>query len=510
MPRSWIALGVIGCLPIVIAFGCTTSRKIAKLEAAPKTISQPIIEPMPTLVGLSLPIDQVQPVVHEAIAPESNVVSMNLPSALATVGGQHPVVGFAQWRVQEAYAQLQRAQVMWLPTIQSGFSYRRHDGNYQAVDGSIVDVDLNSFQYGLGMGANAAGAPSRPGLIAQFHLADAIFSPRIVQKTAWARGHAASATMNEQLLNAASAYFELLDAHQDARIVEESRERMAALSRITNDYAEAGEGLRADADRMQTELSLIDNRILGNRERIAVSSARLTRVLSLDGGGEIVPMDVTAIPLDMIPIESSKVDLISSGLRTRPELKEAQALVAAACEAYRREKYAPLVPSVLLGFSTGGFGGGNGNRLDNVDGRYDVDALMSWELRNLGLGEHAARRESSARVQQSRYEQLQTMDRVAFETSEAFSQVQFRREQIALSQQAIQSAQDSYDRNASRIREGQGLPIEVLQSVQALETARRAYLRAVIDYNQAQFRLQWALGWPVNAVPNRPIPENPS
>ncbi len=48
------------------------------------------------------------------------------------------------------------------------------------------------------------------------------------------------------------------------------------------------------------------------------------------------------------------MSLLSSrrGLATRPELKESQALVAAACEAYNREKYAPFVPSVLLGFST--------------------------------------------------------------------------------------------------------------------------------------------------------------
>ena len=58
-------------------------------------------------------------------------------------------------------------------------------------------------------------------------------------------------------------------------------------------------------------------------------------------------------------------------------------------------------------------------------------------------------------------------------------------------------AQQSYDRNLERIRNVQGLPIEVLQSIQALDTARREYLRAVVDYNTAQFRLHRALGWPI-------------
>jgi hypothetical protein len=44
-------------------------------------------------------------------------------------------------------------------------------------------------------------------------LADAIFQPKIAERTAWARGHAAGAALNEQLLEAAVAYTELLGAH---------------------------------------------------------------------------------------------------------------------------------------------------------------------------------------------------------------------------------------------------------------------------------------------------------
>lgn len=427
-----------------------------------------------------------------------NTLELNLPSALAMVGGQHPVVGFAQWRVREAYAQLERAQVLWLPSIRAGFGFHNHDGNYQASDGRIVDVNRNSFQYGLGNGGTGAGTTQNPGIVAQFHLADAIFQPEIAEKTAWARGHAAQAVQNEQLLRASLAYLELVDAHQDASIIDDSREQMSDLSQLTADFADAGEGLQADADRLRTELALIDNRAVAARERIALASARLAQAISIDASSQIQPLDVTAVPLELAAQPSEKSALIGTGLATRPELKESQALVVAACEAFKREKYAPFVPSVLLGYSVGGFGGGLGNNLENIDGRHDFDALMSWDVRNLGFGERAARRETSARIQQARFEKLQVMDQVAREVSEAFSQVEFRRQQMAITQQAIRSAQQSYQSNSERIRDGEGLPIEVLQAVQALESARRAYLRAVIDHNQAQFRLQWALGWPIS------------
>ncbi len=114
----------------------------------------------------------------------------------------------------------------------------------------------------------------------------------------------------------------------------------------------------------------------------------------------------------------------------------------------------------------------------------------------MGFGEGAARRETEAQIQMAKYEKIRMLDQVAREVAEAHSQVAHCAERILITQRAIQSAEDSYTRDLSRIRDGQGLPLEVLQSLRALEDARRAYLTAVIEYNQAQFRLQWALGWP--------------
>ncbi|MEW4489941.1 hypothetical protein AB1L42_17795 [Thalassoglobus sp. JC818] len=63
------------------------------------------------------------------VEPTLDVVNMNLPAALSMVGGQHPAVGLAQWRVQEAYAQLDQAEMLWLPSLQAGMGFNRHDGN---------------------------------------------------------------------------------------------------------------------------------------------------------------------------------------------------------------------------------------------------------------------------------------------------------------------------------------------------------------------------------------------
>ena len=446
-------------------------------------------------------VSVMPPTVEESTIIPPNATLMNLPTALSMVGGKHPAVGLAQWKVQEAYADLEQAETLWLPSIRVGFSFHKHDGNYQASNGDIVDVNRSSLQFGMGAGATGAGTTPMPGLSAQFHLADAIFAPEIAQKTAWATCHAEKAAVNLQLRDVALAYVDLLKAHQRLRILQEVNQRTNGLAKITNDFANAGQGLQADADRMQTELKLLAGRIAEARENVDVMSARLAHALSVDSGQDIIPMDPMIAPIELVSMERDKGALISNGLAARPELKELQALVAAACNRYQRQKFSPFVPSVLLGLSAGGFGGDTGNAINSVDDRYDFDAMVTWEIRNLGFGERSARRRSEAQVQQAMLRKVKLIDDVARQISEAHSQVVHRRERMAVTQQSIQSAMDSYDRNLSRIRDGEGLPIEVLLSVKALEAAQLAYLESVVAFNQAQFQLQWALGWQVSAPP---------
>jgi outer membrane protein TolC len=437
--------------------------------------------------------------VVDPVIPPGHVVVLDFPTALALVGGQHPVVGFAQWRVQEAYAQLARAEVLWLPSIRAGLSFHQHDGTLQGSNGSISDVNRSSFQAGLGAGAVAAGSTPVPGIIAHFHVSDALFQPRIAQKTAWARQHAATTALNDQLLRVALAYTSVLRAAQDISVLTESRQRTDELARLTRDFAESGQGLEADADRLATELILVDARLIEARESLAVATATLTEAVSLEVGCQVSLADPGLAPIALVPPGMDQPGLVCLGLSSRPELKENQCLVAAAQEQYLRQKYAPLVPSLLLGFSETGFGGGQGTTGNDFDDRYDVDALAVWEVRNLGFGERAARWEGTSRVEQSKFEQLRLLDRVAREVTENAALVPHRAERLTVTQEGIESARDSYDLNLRRIRDGQGLPLEVLQSIRALEEAQRAYLDAVADYNEAQFRLQWSLGWPVSA-----------
>ncbi len=433
-----------------------------------------------------------------SVAVEPSVgTELDLTGALALVGGQSPRIAFAAARYREAYARLESARTLWLPSIRAGMSYHHHDGNLQASDGTIASVSRSSLQSGMGVNAVGAGTTVVPGVVAQFHTTDAIFQPQIMAHEVSARKHARRTVTNDTLLDTALAYLNLLRTVQGERIAQETRDGAQKLADLTTQFARSGQGPQADADRARTEL--VRRRIDVSRadEEARVASARLAELLSLDPAEPILPQEPTIVPIELVPTDTPLPELVSTGLMNRPELAESRHLVCEAVYRYRREKYAPLVPSVLLGVSQSGFGGGLGSTVNNVDSRFDFDAAVFWELRNLGFGERAQRDRTRAGYDQARAEQARVMDSIAREVVEAATQVESRVLQIEVAESGVDAATKSYERNLSRIREGQGLPIEALQSLQALDESRREYLRTLVDYNEAQFRLQRALGWPI-------------
>ncbi len=327
--------------------------------------------------------------------PESDH-PLDMSTALALVAGQNPQVAYAQSRIREAYANLQAANVLWLPTIQTGVSYHRNEGNLQDSSGAILDVNRSSLQAGLGAGAVGAGTTTQPGIVAQFYLVDAIFQPRIAERNVWAQQHASDAVLNDQLLEAALAYQELLRAYQLQAVADETVAGSEKLVQLTGDFAKAGQGTQADADRSSAELALRRNDAVRSEEAVAVASARLAQVISINGAANIRPVENAVTPIDLIPLDGAPQDSVATALANRPELKESRDLVALACERLRREKYAPLVPSMLLGASYGGFGGGTGDTIADFNDRTDFDAVAVWQIRNLGFGEQAARESACA------------------------------------------------------------------------------------------------------------------
>lgn len=466
------------------------------VEEAPATPQPPPSAPPPS-AGSELNAESVAPNGSINVNSSSqNGYPLDLTTSLLLTTGQNSQVAFAQARIAESQAQAARAESMWLPSLRAGVNYNKHEGPIQEVAGRVIDTSRGALYTGLGANAVGASSPAVPGLVANFHLTDAIFQPKAARSASVAKEWEARAITNNELHQTALVYLELLRARQELAIAQDIHERVENLARLTEDYAKTGQGLESDYDRARTELSLRVNELQRGDEQVRVVGVRLAERLRLDPFLKLEPLESVVVPIEMVPAESTVHDLVAQGLGARPEICESRSLVAEAVDRLKREEYAPLIPSVLLGVSYGGFGGGLGSNISNFGSRLDGDAVAYWELRNFGAGDRAARGEASSRLDQARIKEVMALDRVAREVVEAHTQVESRRKQVATAEEGVKAAISSYDQNLARIQNAQGLPIEVLQSIQALAAARREYLRAVIDYNVAQFTLHRSIGWP--------------
>ena len=112
----------------------------------------------------------------------------------------------------------------------------------------------------------------------------------------------------------------------------------------------------------------------------------------------------------------------------------------------------------------------------------------------MGAGNVALQRQRRGQLHQRVLELEAVRDGIAAQVVAAAADVDGYRQQVEIAHDAIAVARQSYELNNQRIRESEGLPIELLQSIAALAEAQTAHAQAAANYNQAQYRLMGAMG----------------
>ncbi len=325
-------------------------------------------------------------------------------------------------------------------------------------------------------------SPAVPGLVAQFHLTDAIFQPGIAAHQASARQFGAAAARNNTLRDAAVPIWNLCGPKHALAIAREALENTENLTDLTRQYAATGQGLQSDHKRLEAELALRQEDLVAREEGVQVASAAVgagparrpfgadrQRRADRHSAGDRVPGGWRGLLCGDGAVATSR----TGGTKTSG-VRSGRTTGAGEVRAAGSQRPA--------GNELRGLGGGLGSAIVNTNDRWDADAVAYWEIRNLGFGERAARREARSQQRQAQMREVALLDGVAREVVESHAQVVKRRQRIELAP-GVEAAHKSYTLNVQRIENAQGLPIETLQAIQALANAQRAYLNAVVDYN---------------------------
>ena len=450
------------------------------------------------------------------LVPGQAIEPIDLPGALKLAGARDLDIALARERVCQAVAELDQARVLWLPSLYVGPSWVRHDGQAQIVEGRVQSISKSSLFLGANAAAGAssygpipAGGPAPlSGLSSILRISDAIFEPLAARRAVDARKAGILSATNDALLGVAEAYFDLQQAAGTLAIARETAANAEGLAALTATYSRSGAGLESDHRRVLAEREHQRRNVEAAVGQLEVASADLVRRVRLDPRVVVAPIEPPEAAIRLIAEACPLDNLITAGLRNRPELAESQAVVQATLVRLRQAKLRPLIPSLALQYSGGGFGGGVNGFFGDFGARSDVAVNLYWEVQNLGMADRAIARNRAAQQRAALLELMKIQDRVAAEVVRADKTLLAAARQMEQAGRSLPEAQSSLALNLANIRGGAGLPgatrpIEVLQPIQALAQARADYLDAVLAYNRAQFRLFHAIGNPPLNPPSR-------
>jgi outer membrane protein TolC len=416
---------------------------------------------------------------------EETVLHIDLPAALRLADERNLDVAIYLERISEASAEVAQARTLAIPTLRLGSSYVRHTGNIQETSGQVVDVDRVSQFTGLEAGV-------------AIDIADAIFAPSAANENRAAVTAASTANRHQVLVDVTNTYLRLLQARMEAAIVDRALARAIDLATLTANYAEAGEGLLADAETAAVQPLVWEQRRAISAERIETADAALGELLHLDSGMRVMPIESAIPALEIFSGDEDIETLIAQALAERPETEQYDALVAAAEDELTAQRYGLFIPGLALNYSSGDFGGAPGSSVANTAGRDDLVLTLYWQFDSFGLGHRARTNLKAAQLQRVGLEREKLNASIAAEIREAHARVRSLKQQLQFTAPAATRAELAYMLQRERIYDQLGLPLEALQAMQMLVTAELAHLEALVAYASAQVRLHTALGNPID------------
>ncbi len=413
---------------------------------------------------------------------------LDLPEALRLAGAKSIDVQLAQERLAEARAQEGATRAKYFPWVSPSFTYRRHDGTIQDVTGNMLETGKYSY------------APTL-GLVAQLDLGDTIYQSRSARQDVAAANFGLAANVQEAVLRAALAYFDLA---AEQSLVEVARESVRIAAEYDDELRLAvGIGIASEVEALRSRVQRQRNELLLEQaqERRSLASIRLAVAVRLDPAVELVAADASISPLNLIGPDVPVADLVKQALEANPELKQERSRVDAAEALRQGATSGPLIPTLTAQIGLGGLGGAHTGVPDHFGGSQDYAAMLQWRVGPGGLFDQNRKSLLQARVQLASLGLERKRQEVERQVAEAHARVTSIARQVEIASKAMALAEESLNLSRARKDFAVGAVLETIQAEQEMTRSRGDWLRAVAEFNKAQYALARTLG--------RLTPENP-
>lgn len=415
-------------------------------------------------------------------AAEVKVLPITLDTVLRLAEEQNYQIAIARARVAESCAAADLAGKKWLPNLYAGTGYYRHEGGIQEEPGNVINSSFGAQASGLAMAGN-------------LDLREYAYQKIDAERKQYQQEGELKRITNEQLLEAANTYLDLLAAKTAEAISRDMEKHLIDLLPKAESMAKDQPAAEVEVERIKAESKGQQRMMLHLQSLARSASFKLAYLLGLPPCTELLPLDKELIPIDLIDVGDCVDVLVGKALANGPGIHEMESLVNLVEDAVKRANGpGRFIPNVAFGVAEDAFGGGTGSTLDYTN-RLDVGVAVYWNLTDLFTAHDRHRVMDAQREQvQLTYQDLRA--RLTAGVQEARETIVMGKQEIKLGQEQIDHAEQARQRSKLRIEKliPGATPSEVMLSLQSLGMAQTNRLNAVREYNKAQLRLMLLVG----------------
>jgi len=431
--------------------------------------------------------EMVQPTAPAAVRPavEGRGLAINLDTVFRLAEDQNAQIALARAKVDEALTAKHIADKGWLPSLNVGVSYFRHEGGISFEDGTLIHSSFSSLFGGLEINS-------------KLDLKEAVYLKINAERQLWQQRGELRRITNETLLDAATTYIDLLSARTgEAIAVAQQRDLDDLLGRAQKlaDPTKGEPGARIEPVRIQVQKRAWQVRIEQFREQARRASAKLAYLLGIDPDLTLVPVDEKLVPMDLVDASVPLSHLVAQALSNGPGVQEMEGLLALIQRSTEQSKgpgkYLPVFEMRMI---EGGFGTGPGDS-QTWDNRWDLGLQARWNLMEL-VTARDRQRLVGAKTEQANLAYQDLRGKLTAGVQESREAVVSGKQQIRYAQEQVQEARQVHELSEKRLQNFvQGSTYsEVLLSLESVALAQAGYLNSIRDYDKAQLRLLLLLG----------------
>ena len=404
-------------------------------------------------------------------------ILINLSTVLELGGANNLNIIAYQRRHELTIAELIKTKEWWLPDLYAGTTLHQLWGAAMNTDGEIfTDLDRQNFFGGIGLNLSWDFG-SKP-----YQIKSGYFKMEAAR-------HRVQSERNKALLEIITAYYDFLTEQLKFQAYDQLIREADTLARQFDLQVEAGLQYQSVALLAQSNYRHFQIEKLNAQLERSNKSAALIRLLNLDPSVEIIPVDSVLAPLELVPDPSLEPDY-RTVYSIRPEIRDFELRL----EESKTDKKMVTTGLLLPEFRISSYYSYFGEVFSPVYATSAINASLWWRipLGRLLSGGDLKRANSVIAIKEVELEQMKST--IHEEIVQARSQSRIAHEQMEIAEEASRLAYQALRQSLERQQLGTVLPLEIMQAQEMYIKTSLDHLRAVADYNKAQYRWWVGLG----------------